>query len=162
VLAIWNGFGSNDPMAIAALGGAILLYGIGGPFARRYVTSLGLDTQVQVTLQVLLAAVTLLPFYLAGPLVTAAPDVLGVGGMLILGVLGTGFAYIWYYRLMALAGSAVANAVTFLSPVVAVLAGSLLLGESITWNEVVGGAVVILGAAISQGRLDGLFSRLKR
>lgn len=162
VLAIWNGFGSNDPVAIAALGGAILLYGIGGPFARRYVTSLGLDTQVQVTLQVLLAAVTLLPFYLAGPLVTAAPDVLGVGGMLTLGVLGTGFAYIWYYRLMALAGSAVANAVTFLSPVVAVLAGSLLLGESITWNELVGGAVVILGAAISQGRLDGLFSRLKR
>lgn len=162
VLAIWNGFGNNDPLAIAALGGAILLYGIGGPFARRYVTSLGLDTQVQVTLQVLLAAVTLLPFYLAGPLVTATPDALGVGGMLVLGVLGTGFAYIWYYRLMALAGSAVANAVTFLSPVVAVLAGSLLLGEAVTWNELVGGAVVILGAAISQGRLDGLFARLKR
>jgi drug/metabolite transporter (DMT)-like permease len=162
VLAIWNGFGSNDPLAIAALGGAILLYGIGGPFARRYVTSLGLDTQVQVTVQILLAALTLLPFYLAGPLVTATPDALGVGAMLVLGVLGTGFAYIWYYRLMALAGSAVANAVTFLSPVVAVLAGSLLLGETITWNEIVGGAVVILGAAISQGRLDGLFARLKR
>ena len=160
VLAVWNGFGENDPTAIAALGGAVLLYGIGGPFARRYVTGLGLDTQAQVTLQVLLAALTLLPFYAAGPLFTTAPDVLGVSGMLVLGVLGTGFAYIWYYRLMALAGSAVANAVTFLSPAVAVLAGALLLGEAITWNEIVGGAVVIIGAAVGQGRFDGLLKRI--
>lgn len=162
VLAIWNGFGNNDPLAVLALGGAVLLYGIGGPLARRLVPGLKLDTQVQVTVQITAAAITLLPFYLSGPLTTAAPDALGIAAMLVLGVLGTGFAYIWYYRLMALAGSAVANAVTFLSPVVAVLAGSLLLGEAVTWNQLLGGAVVILGAAISQGRLDQLFARLKR
>jgi drug/metabolite transporter (DMT)-like permease len=50
--------------------------------------------------------------------------------------------------------------VTYLSPVVAVLVGSLLLQESVTWNEILGGAIVILGAAISQGRLDGLLARI--
>ena len=80
--------------------------------------------------------------------------------MLLLGVVGTGFTYIWYYQLMAVAGSAIANSVTYLSPVVAVLVGSLLLHESVTWNQILGGAIVILGAAISQGRLDGVLARI--
>jgi len=159
VLSVWNGLGSNDPAAVLALCGASLLYGIGGPFSRRYVGKLGLEPQVQVPMQILMAAGTLAPFYLTGPLTTATPTLAGVIGMLVLGVLGTGFAYIWYYRLMALAGSAIANSVTYMSPVVAVLAGSLLLHESATWNQLVGGLVVILGAAISQGRLSGLVSK---
>jgi drug/metabolite transporter (DMT)-like permease len=36
---------------------------------------------------------------------------------------------------------------------VAVLVGVIFLGEGITWNEPVGAALVVLGAAISQGRL---------
>jgi len=152
VLGVWNGFGQNDPLAVGALMLGVTFYGIGGPFARRYVTPLGIDVRVQVPLQVLLAAVTLAPFYLSGPLFTAAPQWPSVLGMLALGVLGTGFAYIWYYQLMAMAGSAIANSVTYLSPVVAVLAGSVLLAETVQWNEVLGGIIVILGAAISQGR----------
>ena len=160
VLSVWNGLGDNDPAAVLALIGAVTLYGIGGPFARRYLPSLKLDPQVQVAIQVLLACLTLAPFYLAGPLVTAAPTITELGGMLLLGVVGTGFTYIWYYQLMAVAGSAIANSVTYLSPVVAVLVGSLLLHESVTWNQILGGAIVILGAAISQGRLDGVLARI--
>ena len=33
----------------------------------------------------------------------------------------------------------------------AVASGALVLGEHITWNEPVGAALVILGAAIAQG-----------
>jgi len=147
-------------MAVLALCCASLLYGIGGPFARRFVGGLGLEPQVQVPLQVLMAAVTLAPFYATGPLLTSAPTPAGIGAMVVLGVIGTGFTYIWYYRLMALAGSAIANSVTYMSPVVAVLAGTLLLGETATWNQLLGGIVVILGAALSQGRLDGIIRRL--
>lgn len=152
VLGVWNGFGQNDPLAVGALILAVTFYGVGGPFARRYVTPLGIDVRLQVPLQVMLAAVTLTPFYLSGPLFTATPSWQAILGMLTLGALGTGLAYIWYYQLMALAGSAIANSVTYLSPAVAVLAGSLLLRETIQWNEILGGIVVILGAAISQGR----------
>jgi drug/metabolite transporter (DMT)-like permease len=160
VLAVWNGVGATSPEAVSALTGAVLLYGFGGPYARRFVSPLGLDGTVQVSAQVLLAGITLAPFYFSGPLLTSTPSIWGVLGMIIFGVMGTGFAYLWYYRLMALAGSAVANAVTFLSPVVAVLVGAAVLAEQVTWNEVVGGAIVIIGAAYGQGRFDNLFRKL--
>jgi len=162
VLAVWNGVGQNDPMSVLALIGAVMLYGFGGPYARRYITPLKLDTTVQVAIQVLLAAVTLLPIYLSGTLFTAAPSIAAMAGMLVLGVLGTGFAYIWYYQLMSIGGSAIANSVTYLSPVVAVLAGAALLHESVTWNELLGGVVVIIGAAVSQGRLDRVLPKKLR
>ncbi len=151
VLQVWNGLGENDPAAVAALGLAVLLYGIGAPYARRFVSPLKLDPNVQVAMQVSMAAIMLAPFYLAGPLLVHPLTVDAVVGISLLGMLGTGIAYVFYYGLMNKAGSAVANSVTYLSPVVAVLAGTFILGESLTWNELVGGAVVILGAAISQG-----------
>jgi drug/metabolite transporter (DMT)-like permease len=39
-----------------------------------------------------------------------------------------------------------------MTPIVAVIVGVALLGEPITWNEPVGGAIVLAGTAISQGR----------
>jgi drug/metabolite transporter (DMT)-like permease len=39
------------------------------------------------------------------------------------------------------------------TPVVAVIVGVIFLGEGVTWNEPVGGAIVLLGAAIAQGRI---------
>jgi drug/metabolite transporter (DMT)-like permease len=54
---------------------------------------------------------------------------------------------------MAAAGSAIASSVTFVTPVVAVIVGVIFLGEGVTWYEPVGGAIVLLGAAIAQGRL---------
>ena len=160
VLEVWNGFGTNEPLAVLALVAAVGLYGIGGPFARRYVTPLRLEPPVQVTMQVGIAALMLAPFYLSGPLLTAPPTLPAVAGMLVLGILGTGYAYIWYYQIMATAGSAIANSVTYLSPVVAVIAGAALLGEQVTWYQLLGGAVVIAGAAISQGRFNPLLNRL--
>jgi drug/metabolite transporter (DMT)-like permease len=44
--------------------------------------------------------------------------------------------------------------VTYLTPVVAVFVGWLFLGEAIAWHEPFGALLVILGAAISQGRFN--------
>jgi drug/metabolite transporter (DMT)-like permease len=73
--------------------------------------------------------------------------------MIALGVFGSGFAYIWNFQLIKDAGSAIASTVTYITPVIAVVMGLLFLGEPLTWNEPVGGAIVLLGAAISQNRL---------
>jgi hypothetical protein len=54
---------------------------------------------------------------------------------------------------MAAAGSAIASSVTYVTPVVAVIVGVIFLGEGVTWYEPVGGLIVLLGAAIAQGRL---------
>jgi drug/metabolite transporter (DMT)-like permease len=73
--------------------------------------------------------------------------------MLALGVFGSGFAYIWNFKVMAIAGSAIASSVTYLTPVVAVLVGIVFLQENIFWHEPVGALIVLLGAAIGQNRI---------
>ena len=43
-----------------------------------------------------------------------------------------------------------------LIPLVGVFLGAVLLNETLTWNQPVGGIVILLGAAIAQGRFNGL------
>jgi drug/metabolite transporter (DMT)-like permease len=100
-----------------------------------------------------LAAVTLLPFYLFDGI---AKDEYRIGpllGMLGLGVFGSGFAYLWNFRVMEIAGSAIASSVTYLTPLVAVIVGIIFLNEKVTWHEPVGALIVLLGAAIAQERI---------
>ena len=77
-----------------------------------------------------------------------------------LGALGTGVAYVLNYRIVAAAGATTASTVTYLTPLVAILVGLVFLGEPLTWNEPIGGLIVVLGVAVSQGRLAGLSRRL--
>ena len=51
------------------------------------------------------------------------------------------------------AGAATASTVTYLTPLVAIIVGALLLGEPVMPNEPLGGLVVLLGVALAQGRL---------
>ena len=89
--------------------------------------------------------------------VIAAVDVLGypmvVRPSFTMGGLGSGFAYIWNFKIMEAAGSAIASTVTYVTPVIAVIVGIIFLGEGVTWYEPVGGAIVLLGAAIGQQRI---------
>jgi drug/metabolite transporter (DMT)-like permease len=104
-------------------------------------------------MQLLTASVLTLPFYLAGPLSTGALDWAVLGSIITLGVVGTGVAYILYYRVIEQAGSTIASSVTIVQPVVAVILGMLLLSEKLNWYEFVGGLVIIFGALVSQGRV---------
>jgi drug/metabolite transporter (DMT)-like permease len=74
--------------------------------------------------------------------------------MLGLGVFGSGFAYLWNFKVLEIAGPAIASSVTYITPLVAVVVGVIFLGESITWYEPVGAAIVLLGAAIAQERIS--------
>ncbi|HEY1466800.1 MAG TPA: EamA family transporter, partial [Acidimicrobiales bacterium] len=47
--------------------------------------------------------------------------------------------------------------VTYLIPVVAVVLGVVVLGEQAGWNLIVGGAVVIGGVTLTEGRLTARF-----
>jgi drug/metabolite transporter (DMT)-like permease len=160
VLGAWQGFGDNDPMAILALLVAITLYGIGTPYVRKYVAPLKLATEVSVFGQIGTAALTLLPVYLlSGPLITSTPGIQSVASIVTLGALGSGVAYLLYYKILDVVGSAVASSVTYITPIIAVILGVILLGEQLHWYEPVGGLIVILGAAISQGSILTLFRK---
>ena len=160
VLGAWQGFGENNPLAIVAMLTAVILYGIGTPYVRKYVTPLKLATEVSVFGQIGTAALTLLPIYLlSGPLITAVPNIQSVGAIVTLGALGSGVAYLLYYKILDVVGSAIASSVTYITPVIAVVLGVILLGEKLHWYEPVGGVIVILGAAISQGSVLTLFRK---
>jgi drug/metabolite transporter (DMT)-like permease len=150
-LGVWEGFGNNDPLAIAALVLATISYGIGGPYIRKFVTPMNLSGTSTAAAQVFTSAITLLPFYLlTGPLTTAAPNVESLLSIVALGVLGSGFAYRLFHDVIKDAGSTVASTVTFTNPVVATIWGVLLLSEELHWYEPIGGLVVILGAWLAQ------------
>jgi drug/metabolite transporter (DMT)-like permease len=75
----------------------------------------------------------------------------GVLGFLIL--CGTFVSLImWNYGVSRIE-SATAGMWLYVQPVIAALGGVLLLGESVTWPLIVGGAIIIAGVAISQWRL---------
>jgi drug/metabolite transporter (DMT)-like permease len=154
VLGIWQGFGDNDPLAVGALLLAVTFYGFGSPFVRKFIEPMKLDPKAAVFGQVSTSALSLLPFYILGPQTIGPPSFESIGGMLALGVLGTGLAYVLYYRLLATVGSPIASAVTYVTPVVGVAIGVTLLHETISWHEPVGAAVIILGAAVAQGRFN--------
>ena len=76
-----------------------------------------------------------------------------VVSIVLLGVVGTGIAYLINYRSIAELGSTKASVVTYLVPVVAVVVGVLFLDEAFEAGLVVGGALTIVGIAMLHGRL---------
>jgi drug/metabolite transporter (DMT)-like permease len=153
VLGAWNGLGDNPWWAVAILLLAVTCYGFSFPYTRKFVIPLGIKSEAIVAQQLILASFTLAPIYLIDGVSFNTLEIGPVASMLALGIFGSGFAYLWNFKVMQIAGSAIASSVTYLTPVVAVIVGIIFLGEEITWNEPVGAVVVLIGAAIAQERL---------
>jgi drug/metabolite transporter (DMT)-like permease len=147
-----SGVTGSLPAQLACLG-ATASYGFSGLYLRRFLSNTGHDpialSAVEISLGALLAWL-IAPFDARESIRLDWPVVLAIAA---LGVLGTGLAYIWYNRILRDWGPARASTVTYLSPVVGVALGVLLLGESVQWNEPLGGLIVIAGILASQGRM---------
>ncbi|CAN2231929.1 RhaT Permeases of the drug/metabolite transporter (DMT) superfamily [actinobacterium SCGC AAA044-D11] len=152
VLGIWKGIGSSSASGVIALLAAITCYGLSFPVIRKYLTPLKLRAEALAAGQVTAGALTLLPFYLFNGIAKDEYRMGPILAMIALGVFGSGLAYIWNFQIVERAGSSIASTVTYLTPVVAVFVGWIFLGEHISWHEPLGGAIVLLGAATSQGR----------
>ena len=70
------------------------------------------------------------------------------GGLLYLGALGSALAYIWYYDGIRRIGAARAGVFIALNPLSAVLLGAGLLGERLSLEMAVGGALAIAGIVL--------------
>lgn len=157
VFGVWNSLktvtvGDGDAvLGMFFVVGATMCYGIGTPYLRRFVAGSPHGALELSTLQLLLGSAPLVPAVL---LFTKAPTEVTwqvVSAVGLLGVLGTGLAYILQYAVVREAGATVATTVTYVAPVVAIAAGIALMGETLTWNQPVGAVVIILGAALCQG-----------
>lgn len=67
--------------------------------------------------------------------------------MVMLGLFGTGIAYLLSYRIIADLGPTTASLVTYIIPVVAVIVGIVVLDEPFEWRLVLGGGLTVLGVA---------------
>lgn len=154
VMGVWKELGGNQLIGIIALLVAVACYGASYPYSTRNVIPLGLKPEALATCQLLMAAVTLLPLFIFEGFSSNNYESRSIFAMLCLGIFGSGFAYIWNFTVTAAAGSAIGSTVTYITPVVAVIVGWLYLNEEIVWHEPVGALVVIIGALLSQGRLN--------
>lgn len=158
VVGAWNGLGGGELLGVLACVGAIFCYGIAWPYTRHHLAGLPEGPIAIAAAQVSLGSLFLLPVVVivtlvggGGPSTPIAPDT--VIGMLALGSLGSGIAYVLSNHLVIEAGSTVASSVTYITPLFAVAAGSVFLSEPLEWYQPLGGAIVLLGVAISQGRV---------
>jgi len=158
VMGVWQGLGENPILYVGMLLLAVTCYGFSFPYSRRFVMPYKLEPTPMATVQLICAAAVLLPGYLYDGIAKDEFKLIPVLSMLALGIFGSGVAYIWNFEIIRAAGSAIASSVTFVTPVVAVIAGIIFLGESVTWYEPVGALIVLFGAAIAQERIK-LFSR---
>lgn len=152
VVGPWDQSGVNAWTGQLGVVLAAACYGIGLTYTRRYITGRG-DLVGLVAGQLLAGSVLL---WLFAPVLADTPmhlDARVVLSSLGLGAIGTGFAFLLFFRLIQDAGATTASMVTYLIPVVAVVLGVVVLAEPLTWNLFVGAAVVIVGVAIADGRL---------
>ena len=154
VVGVWKELGGNQLIGVIALLIAVSCYGASYPYSTRNVIPLGLKPEALATGQLLMATMTLLPLFIFDGFSSNNYETKSIIAMLCLGIFGSGFAYIWNFSVTAAAGSAIGSTVTYITPVVAVIVGWLYLNEEIAWHEPVGALVVIIGALLSQGRLN--------
>ena len=154
VMGVWKELGGNQLIGVIALLIAVSCYGASYPYSTRNVIPLRLKPEALATGQLLMATMTLLPLFIFDGFSSDNYETKSIIAMLCLGIFGSGFAYIWNFSVTAAAGSAIGSTVTYITPVVAVIVGWLYLNEAIAWHEPVGALVVIIGALLSQGRLN--------
>jgi len=133
----------------AALAGtaASLCYGVGINLVKRYLSSLPAGAVAAANL--LSGSVLLAPFALyTWP--AAAPSARAWASAVLLGVLCTGVAFVYYYRLIARIGPARTSTVTYLIPLFGVIWAWLLLGEPLTLTMAAAGALILAGVGLSQ------------
>ena len=134
-----------------ALIASTALYGAGAVYARRNVR--GLRPMIPALFQVLFAflIVSVVAVVFERPW-TVAWTFNAVGAVVWLGILGSGFAYLANFRLLARIGATRTSLVAYLLPVVGIIAGAIVLQETVEARVVFGTALVIGGVALVNSR----------
>ena len=87
------------------------------------------------------------------------PSPAAIGALLALGALSTGLAYLLFFELLERVGPTKTTTVTYLIPIVGVLAGVLVLGEPLTGGMLFGLMLVLVSVLlVNEVRIASLFA----
>ena len=147
----WSGSGEIDVAGVAYMIAGSISVGCLFVYARRFINPLGVRAAALTTYQIGLAMVFL-------SMVTSFDGIDAVfrgsrawlGLVFGLGLCGTGLAYLAYYCIVANLGALAASPVTYIPPVVALLTGDFLVGDSVNPLGYVAMVLILSSVAILQ------------
>ncbi len=90
--------------------------------------------------------------FLVEPVETAHWDAAAIGSIAYLTVVGSVVVFVTYYWLLKRMEAFVLSFTSFITPIVAVILGSLILDESLSPNTFLGGALVLIGIFVANGK----------
>ena len=137
---------------LACLGAAVC-YGFTFSYTRRHLSGLPIAGATFAFLNIGIGGVIMLlltPVLAWQPVSLSWPIVLS---LVTLGALGTGLAYIWNINVLRAWGPTNASTVTYVTPVVGVVLGVMVLAETFSWHEPVGALLVLVGILLTQKRI---------
>jgi drug/metabolite transporter (DMT)-like permease len=158
IMQPWESAGRPDLWGFGMTLVAGACYGFGWTYNRRFLAHADLGGLSMPTALLTVGSV-LMVWWLAHRSTVAAPWALHAdpaGGswvaplvaVLVLGVVGTGLAYMLQFDVVRGAGATVSTTVTYLIPVVSVVLGVVVLGERLAWPQLLGAAIVLLSAVV--------------
>ena len=129
---------------------ASLFYGINVNFIKKYLSDLKpLTISTGNFLIMLFPALLVLYFSDFFAIATDEKVVTSLGFIAVLGIVGTGFSNILFFRLIQLSSPVFASSVTYIIPVVAFILGFFVMDETLSLLQGFGALVVLVGVYFS-------------
>ena len=91
--------------------------------------------------------------FLIEPVETARWDGAAIGSILYLTVVGSVVVFVTYYWLLKRTEAVVLSLTSFVTPIVAVILGALILDETLSPNTFLGGLLVLVGILVANGKM---------
>lgn len=146
----WNASSIDGSGILWMLAGSASL-GISFGYARRFITPLKIPSAAAATYQMLLASVFTALFIDLDGITNIQQNSLALVIVIVgLGIVGTGFAFVFYYTAVNGLGAVTASSATYIPPVVALIIGVGFLHEQFQILVIFGIVLTIAGAVIIQ------------
>lgn len=143
VLGPWRGLGGDALLGHLACAGGAACYGLGLPYTRRHLAGRTESGPALAAAQLLCATAILAVVAPFSGVPTASLGAGAIASLLVLGVLGSGMAYVLTYAIVRAAGATTMSTVTYVIPVFSTALGVLVLSEPVHLNEPLGAALVL-------------------
>ena len=139
----------RDTQGILMVIAASVGYAFAMVYSKKYLQ--GLPSLVAPTWQLMMAAAVALPLCLVleKPYTLSLPSFEAMASVMGLAWIGSALAFIFYYRVIEVAGASYLSYSTLLFPLFALALGVVFLGERLTWNAYVGGVLILSGLGIA-------------
>jgi drug/metabolite transporter (DMT)-like permease len=160
LLGPWQGLGGDELLGHVACALGACCYGLGLTYTRRHLSARPEGGVSLATAQLLCATAMLLVVAPLGGAPSLALDGGEIAGALVLGVLGSGLAYVLTHAIVRAAGATTFSLVTYVIPIFSTILGVVILSETVTWNQPAGAAIVLGSMWAAARRSRGAAPRL--